>query len=106
MRLAYSITAFPTISETFILDQITAMIDRGHDVTIFADARDDGRHGNEPVHDDVDRYQLGRFVRRRALRFPGSVSARHATHRRRVARNAAPQPSPKTRAKIRSTFLV
>ncbi|MCA9296722.1 MAG: glycosyltransferase [Phycisphaerales bacterium] len=65
MRLAYSITAFPTISETFILDQITAMIDRGHDVTIFADARDDGRHGNEPVHDDVDRYQLGRFVRRR-----------------------------------------
>ena len=28
---------FPSLSETFILDQVTALIDRGHDVTIFAE---------------------------------------------------------------------
>jgi colanic acid/amylovoran biosynthesis glycosyltransferase len=64
MRLAYSITSFPAISETFVLDQITSMIDRGHDVTIFADALEAGGEG-QPVHEDVGRYGLAGRVRRR-----------------------------------------
>jgi len=36
MRIAYVVGPFPAISETFVVDQIRAMIDRGHDVDIFA----------------------------------------------------------------------
>jgi len=61
MRLAYFVNTFPAISETFVLDQITAMIDRGHDITIFADRpRDD-----HPVHPAVDQYDLIRRTRYR-----------------------------------------
>jgi colanic acid/amylovoran biosynthesis glycosyltransferase len=35
MRIAYFVDGFPRISETFVLAQITGMIDRGHDVRIF-----------------------------------------------------------------------
>ena len=37
MRVAFLVSAFPVISETFILDQVTGLIDRGCEVTIFAD---------------------------------------------------------------------
>lgn len=36
MKIAFVINHFPALSETFILSQITGMIDRGHDVKIFA----------------------------------------------------------------------
>jgi colanic acid/amylovoran biosynthesis glycosyltransferase len=36
MRVAFLVIAFPTISETFILDQITGLIDLGCEVEIFA----------------------------------------------------------------------
>jgi len=36
MKIAYFVDRFPLISETFILAQITGMIDRGHDVQIYA----------------------------------------------------------------------
>jgi colanic acid/amylovoran biosynthesis glycosyltransferase len=36
MRIAFVVNSFPTLSETFILDQITGLIDLGHDVHIFA----------------------------------------------------------------------
>lgn len=36
MRIAFVVGGFPEISETFILDQMTGLIDRGHEVTILA----------------------------------------------------------------------
>lgn len=54
MRVAFMVTTFPRLSETFVLSQITGLIDRGHEVDIFAD-----RPSGEPkVHPDVERYQL------------------------------------------------
>ena len=36
MKIASIIHSFPNISETFILNQITGLIDLGHQVKIFA----------------------------------------------------------------------
>ena len=38
MRIGFIVTRFPSISQTFILNQITGLLDRGHDVTIYAQA--------------------------------------------------------------------
>ena len=35
MRTAHLIGVFPKLSETFILNQLTGLIDRGHEVDIF-----------------------------------------------------------------------
>ena len=54
MRIAFLIDQFPTLSETFILQQITGLIDRGHEVDIFTD-----RPGNlAKTHPTVEQYQL------------------------------------------------
>lgn len=48
------IDQFPSLSETFILNQITGLIDRGHEVDIYSD-----EFGNtSKVHPEVERYQL------------------------------------------------
>ncbi len=36
MKIAFLVNSFPALSETFILNQITGLIDRGHDVSIYA----------------------------------------------------------------------
>jgi colanic acid/amylovoran biosynthesis glycosyltransferase len=54
MKIAFVVGSFPEISETFILDQITGLIDRGHDVEIFPESRSKG----SLVHPDVFRYNL------------------------------------------------
>ena len=36
MRIAFVVISFPALSETFILNQIIGLIDRGHQVDIFA----------------------------------------------------------------------
>lgn len=59
MRIAFLVHAFPELSETFILRQVTGLIDRGHDVSIFAD----GLPGTTVTHPDVDAYDLSRRVR-------------------------------------------
>lgn len=54
MRIAFIVDQFPSLSETFILGQITGLIDRGHQVDIFAD-----RPGNlAKMHPEVGKYQL------------------------------------------------
>ena len=54
MRIAVVVGRFPVLSEAFILNQITGLIDRGHDVSILAE-----RRGEEGVtHADVARYGL------------------------------------------------
>ncbi|MDY7022580.1 MAG: colanic acid biosynthesis glycosyltransferase WcaL, partial [Cyanobacteriota bacterium] len=36
MRIAFLVWQFPVLSEVFIVNQITGLIDRGHEVDIFA----------------------------------------------------------------------
>ncbi|MEN9519388.1 MAG: hypothetical protein RLZZ381_1976, partial [Cyanobacteriota bacterium] len=35
MRIAFLVDQFPSLSETFILNQITGLIDRGHEIDIY-----------------------------------------------------------------------
>ena len=49
MKIAFIVGAFPTLSETFIPNQITGLLDMGHDVEIFAQANPN----EEKVHSDV-----------------------------------------------------
>ncbi|WP_157197408.1 glycosyltransferase [Methanohalobium evestigatum] len=54
MKIAFIVNAFPKLSETFILNQITGLLDNGHDVKIFASS-----HPNENiVHEDIKKYNL------------------------------------------------
>ena len=54
MRIAFFVDQFPCLSETFILNQITGLIDRGHDVHIYCDKL------SKPtlVHPEVRQYRL------------------------------------------------
>jgi len=54
MRIAFLVDSFPCLSETFILNQVTGLIDLGHDVEIFAAVRGP----LEVVHGDVFSYGL------------------------------------------------
>lgn len=55
LRIAFLLGSFPVVSETFILRQITGLLDLGHDVRIFANARpEDGA----PVQPEVAKYNL------------------------------------------------
>lgn len=61
LRVAMFVNEFPALSETFILNQITGLLDLGHEVTIFANRPRD----EAGVHSDVARYRLsGRLVYR------------------------------------------
>ncbi len=54
MRIAVLLNAFPKLSETFVLNQITGLLDRGHAVDVYASAPGD----SSAVHADVERYGL------------------------------------------------
>jgi len=54
MKIAFIITHFPVLSETFILNQITGLIDRGHHVNIFCI----GPYPDPIHHSDVETYNL------------------------------------------------
>jgi len=54
MRIAFLVGQFPALSETFILNQITGLIDRGHEVDIFAS----GKRNDPKVQPDVEKYGL------------------------------------------------
>ena len=54
MKIAFFVGEFPSLSETFVLDQMTALIDRGHSVCIFSE-----RASRETVvHHAVAQYGL------------------------------------------------
>ena len=54
MKIAFIVNEFPSLSQTFVLNQITGLMDRGHDVTIFAEERGKDRK----IHEDVRKYNL------------------------------------------------
>jgi len=54
MKIAFIVNVFPSLSETFILNQITGLIDKGHKVDIFAKSLG----YTHQLHEDVNRYNL------------------------------------------------
>lgn len=54
MRIAFLVNQFPALSETFILNQITGLIDRGHEVDIYSDYI--GK--TTKIHSEVQNYNL------------------------------------------------
>lgn len=54
MKIAFLVNEFPSVSQTFVLSQMTGLIDRGHELDIFAEEarRDPG------IHEDVKKYGL------------------------------------------------
>ncbi len=55
MRIALFVGTFPLLSETFIVRQITGLLDGGHDVHIYAEC---GAATGATIHADVYRYNL------------------------------------------------
>ena len=54
MKIAFMVSIFPALSETFILNQITGLINRGYNVKIFAN-----QPGDFPkTHADVAKLRL------------------------------------------------
>lgn len=54
MRIAFVLSTFPVVTETFIVNQICSLIDNGHDITILAF----NENKQEIVHDVVLKYEL------------------------------------------------
>lgn len=52
--MLFFVSKFPTLSETFILNQVTGLIDLGVDVKIFSKFKDT----RGKVHDEIQKYQL------------------------------------------------
>ncbi len=56
LRIAFFTGTFPAVSETFILRQITGLLDMGHQADVYADSVPES---GTPVHPEVARYALG-----------------------------------------------
>lgn len=54
MKIAIILIRFPILTETFILNRITGLIDRGQDVDIFAWTKETA----SKIHPDIHKYQL------------------------------------------------
>ena len=54
MKIAIILLEFPKISETFILNQITGLLDAGHDVQIFANKFSN----DKKIHEAIKQYNL------------------------------------------------
>ncbi|MCA9297006.1 MAG: hypothetical protein KC983_10825, partial [Phycisphaerales bacterium] len=70
MRIAFLVTSYPALSATFIQNQITGLVESGHEVDIFGD-----RPGEtERMHDDVTRLNL--LARTHAPKMPATALRR------------------------------
>lgn len=70
MRIAFLVHMFPELSEAFIVNQVTGLIDAGHEVDLYASKA--GKSAK--VHADIYRYHL--LERTRYWRFPHSYLLR------------------------------
>ncbi len=57
MRVLFVVGNFPTLSETFVLNQITGLIDRGHEVFIYTPAKA-AKGSEDKVHQEIENYHL------------------------------------------------
>jgi len=58
MKIAFMVGGFPNLSETFILNQITGLLNLGYEVEIFSEYNSK----EKKMHPDVEKYQLMRRV--------------------------------------------
>ncbi len=93
MRIAVIVNVFPTLSETFIQNQLTGMIEAGHEVDVFTY---ESREGGED-HADVARYGL-RDRTHLLLRPPPGPAARIAQGARLILRTLPRHPGPLLRS--------
>lgn len=59
VRIAFVVGKFPKLSKTFILNQITGLLDLGHEVDVYA------RQNSEPTykdHADMERYEIQKKI--------------------------------------------
>ena len=54
MKIAFIVGRFPALSETFILNQITGLLNLGHDIEIFAVSK----NNENKVHPNIEKYNL------------------------------------------------
>jgi len=54
MKIAFLTPPFPKYSETFIINQVSTLLDQGHNVTVFSQ----GRVENPAKHDTLDRHNM------------------------------------------------
>jgi colanic acid/amylovoran biosynthesis glycosyltransferase len=59
MKIAVIVPTFPALSEVFILNQITGLIDLGHDVDLYSFFQ----NKQSKCHADIDKYRLTQKVR-------------------------------------------
>jgi len=58
MKIAFLVSEFPSVSQTFVLNQIVGLMDLGHDVHIFAD-----KSGNTvTTHGNYEKYDLSKHT--------------------------------------------
>lgn len=86
MRFAIIVGGFPMISETWILAQVTALLDRGHEVDLYARRAS----GQSVVHDDVTKYGL--MDRIHFFELPMTRSGRSIRAAAALARNLPRRP--------------
>ena len=55
MKIAFIVSGFPKLSETFILNQIVGLIERGHEVDIYAETPPTNEN---KIHPDIKKYYL------------------------------------------------
>jgi colanic acid/amylovoran biosynthesis glycosyltransferase len=72
LRIAYLVNIFPMLSETFVLNQVVGMLQRGHTVDIYAATEGDWMR----THPDIEHYRLR--ARTHIARLPGGRLARLA----------------------------
>jgi colanic acid/amylovoran biosynthesis glycosyltransferase len=87
MRIAFIVSTFPKLSETFILSQITGLLDMGHDVRVFSEYRNTKE---DKVHPDVLKYRL--MDRTKYFITPENWLERAASAGRLAARNLSTGP--------------
>ena len=56
MKIAFLVNQFPSVAETFVLNQIVGLIKLGHDVHVFASKS----ASNVKIHDNYERYDLSK----------------------------------------------
>ena len=93
MRIAVIVNDFPTLCETFIQNEVTGMIEAGHEVDVLAHT---SREAGED-HPDVARYRLRDRVHL-LLRPPPSAVARIAQGARLMLRSLPRHPGPLLRS--------
>lgn len=71
MKVLFFVHSFPCVSETFVLNQVTGLVEKGHDVRVYGWGVSDST-----VHEDYYKYDLERITWRIAKRIPKSKLVR------------------------------